>query len=155
MSEPDGPYLFDVGVIALAHAGTPVSNTALSYVQRGIRGEIDAIVPYPALFGAHIILSNYYGFSNLEASRLMHYFMDAQRIHWYDEMPESTVRAGFAQAGELNIDGWDGYYTQIAIEEGARTILTLDDDFNRLDEISSHIILSPEEFSILNDFIED
>jgi hypothetical protein len=26
----DGPYLFDVGVVALAHAGTPVSESALT-----------------------------------------------------------------------------------------------------------------------------
>lgn len=34
----DGPYLFDVGVTALAHAGTPVSEGALSYVRKAITG---------------------------------------------------------------------------------------------------------------------
>lgn len=41
----EGPYLFDVGVVALAHAGTPVSETALSYVTDAIKGTIDAVVP--------------------------------------------------------------------------------------------------------------
>lgn len=154
MSEADGPYLFDVGVVALAHADTPVSDTALSYVQQGIAGDIDAIIPYPALFGAHVILANYYRFSNTKASQLMQNFMEAKRIHWYREMPENIVRTGFTLADELNVDGWDGYYAQVAIEEGATTILTLDDDFTRLDEVSTEVILSSDEFATLNEFLE-
>lgn len=153
MDETGDPYLFDVGVIALAHAGTPVSDRALSYVRRAIAGEIEAIVPYPALAGAHVVLSNYYGFSNAEASRLMQNFMDARRIHWHGEMTEPTVRAGFTRAGELNIDGWDGYYAQVAVEEGANTVLTLDDDFTRLDEVATEVVLSPDEFATLNAFL--
>jgi predicted nucleic acid-binding protein len=148
-----GPYLFDVGVVALAHADTPVSERALSYVQEAIAGEIEAIVRYPTLFGAHVVLSSYYGFSNADASRLMQNFMDAERVQWYRKLPESTVRDSFDQAGELNIDGWDGYYAQVALEEGAETILTLDDDFERLDGVSTNVILSSEEFATLNEFL--
>lgn len=149
----DGPYLFDVGVTALAHAETPVSDTALSYVQGAITGEMDAIVPYASLIGAHNVLSSYYGFSNEKASRLMQNFMDAKRIHWYEGMPENIVRAGFTQASELNIDGWDGYYAQVALDEGVKQILTLDDDFDRVDGITADVILSPEEFARLNDYL--
>lgn len=53
MSEASGPYLFDVGVIALAYSRAPVRDTALSCVQDAITGDIDAVVPYPALIGAH------------------------------------------------------------------------------------------------------
>lgn len=151
----DGPYLFDVGVVALAHADTPVSDAPLSYVRRGITGKIDAIVPYAALFGAHVVLANYYGFSNAEASELMQNFMDAKRIHWYGRMPEDIVRGGFALAGESNIDGWDGYYAQVAIEEGAQTILTLDDDFAHVDGVATEVVLSPDEFATLTDFLEN
>jgi hypothetical protein len=55
----DGSYFFDVGGVALAHAKTPVSETAISYVIDAIEGTIDAAVPYPALFGAHAVLTNY------------------------------------------------------------------------------------------------
>mgnify|MGYP007038633592 FL=1 len=75
MSETTGPYLFDVGVIALAHTEAPVRETALSYVQNAIAGEIDAVVPYPALFGAHVVLTTYYARSNAEASRLLQNFI--------------------------------------------------------------------------------
>ncbi|WP_193571720.1 hypothetical protein [Haloarcula sp. JP-L23] len=149
----DEPYLFDVGVTALAHAGTPVSDTALSYVRQAVTGEISAIVPYASLLGAHHILSSVYGFSNEDASALMQRFMDAKRIHWYEGLPEDTVRTGFERAGTLNIDGWDGYYAQVAVEEGAETILTLDDDFDRIDDFSTEIILSGSEFEALNEYL--
>lgn len=150
----DGPYLFDVGVTALAHAGTPVSETALSYVRSAVAGDIEAIVPYASLVGAHHVLTSVYGFANDDASAILDRFMDAKRIHWHAEMPEGTVRDGFERAGAANIDAWDGYYAQVASEEGAETILTLDDDFERLSDVSAEVILSEEEFATLNSFLE-
>ena len=154
MSEQDGPYLFDVGVIALAHTETPVREIALSYVQDAIAGKIDGIVPYPALFGAHTVLTTYYGRSNEDASRLMRNFMDSKRIHWYDQMPEQVVDGAFDRAATANINGWDGYYAHVAIEEGANTVLTIDSDFERFDEFSTEVILSPDQFRELNEFLE-
>ena len=149
----EGPYLFDVGVTALAHAGTPVSDRALSYVRSAIDGEIDAIVPYASLVGAHHVLTNVYGFSSEDASALMDRFMDARRVHWHDAMLEETVRSGFDRAGAANVDGWDGFYAQVAAEEGAETILTIDDDFDRLADVSAEVVLSGEEFATLNDYL--
>lgn len=149
----DEPYLFDVGVTVLAHAGTPVSDTALSYVRRAISGQIDAIVPRASLIGAHHVLTSVYGFSPEEASALMQRFMDAKRVRWHEDLPEGTVRTGFERAGNLNIDGWDGYYAQVAIEEGVETILTLDDDFDGLADVSTEVVLSPDEFATLNDYL--
>lgn len=155
MSDRRGPYLFDVGVIALAHTEAPVRDAALSYVRRAISGDIDAVVPYPAVFGAHTVLTTYYGRSNADASRLLQNFMDAKRIHWYDTMPEVVVRDGLSQASRMNVDGWEGYYAQVAIEEGVNTMLTIDNDFDRFDAFDTEIILSPSEFRELNTFLED
>ncbi|WP_435195557.1 type II toxin-antitoxin system VapC family toxin [Natronomonas sp. EA1] len=153
MSDTNGPYLFDVGVIALAHTDAPVRDAALSYVRDAITGDIDAVVPYPAVFGAHTVLTTYYGLSNEDASRLLQNFMDARRIHWYDGIPESVVRDGLALASDANVGGWDGYYAQVAIEEGVTTVLTIDDDFERFDAFETEVILSPEEFRELNRFL--
>lgn len=79
-----------------------MSDAALSYVREAIAGDIDAVVPYPALFGAHIVLSNYYGFSNEAASRQMQNFMDAKCIHWYRDMPDHIAEGGFSLAGDRN-----------------------------------------------------
>ncbi|MEY7850476.1 hypothetical protein AB7C87_14910 [Natrarchaeobius sp. A-rgal3] len=153
MSDTSDPYLFDVGVIALAHTETPVRDGALSYVRDAIAGEIDAVVPYPALFGAHTVLTTYYGKSNADASRLLQNFADAKRIHWYDRMPADVVRGGFSRSSEANVDGWDGYYAQVAIDEGVNTVLTIDDDFERFEEFDTEVILSHDEFSELNRFL--
>ena len=153
MSDAASPYLFDVGVIALAHTATPVRDSALSYVRDAIAGDIDAVVPYPAVFGAHTVLTTYYGHSNADASRLLQNFMGARRIHWYDGTSRETVLAGLSQASDKNVDGWDGYYAQVAIEEGVNTVLTIDDDFERFDAFSTEIILSPAEFTKLNRFL--
>jgi predicted nucleic acid-binding protein len=148
------PYLFDVGVIALAHTNAPVRDAALSYVRAAIAGEIDAVVPYPALFGAHTVLTTYYGLSNADASRLLGNFVDANRIHWVDRLSRETVRGGFERARTANIGGWDGYYAQVAIEEGVNTVLTIDDDFERFDAFATEVILTSDEFVELDRFLE-
>ena len=50
-------YLFDVGVIALAHTDAPVRDAALEYVRDAITEAIDAVVPYPAVISAHAVLT--------------------------------------------------------------------------------------------------
>jgi len=153
MGDLKGPYLFDVGVIALAHTAAPVRDAALSYVRDAIAGDIDVVVPYPALFGAHTVLTTHYGRSNADASRLLLNFMDAQRIHWHGGLSEDGVRGGLSRASGANVSGWDGYYAQVAIDEGVNTVLTIDDDFERFDVFDTEVILSPEEFSELNRFL--
>lgn len=149
----EGPYLFDVGVTALAHSDAPVNDRALSYVQRAISGEIDAIVPRASVVGAHNALTTYYGVSNDRASTLLQNFLDAERIHWYEGMAEEVVRNGFSLASDTNIGGWDGYYASVAIEEGVETILTIDSDFTKVDGLNANIILSPDEFATLNEYL--
>lgn len=68
-------------------------------------------------------------------------------------MSEDVVRGGFSQSSEANVGGWDGYYAQVAIDEGVNTVLTIDDDFERFDAFDTEVILSPEEFRELNRFL--
>lgn len=150
----DGPYLFDVSLIALAHAGTPVSDPALEYVRRAVTGDIDAVVPHPALVGAQHTLRNVYRFSNDEASRLMARFRDARRIHWYEGIPEDLLRDGLDLAATENIDGWDGYYGAIARSEGVETVLTLDYDFECIDGVTCEVLLDAEQFQVLTEYID-
>jgi predicted nucleic acid-binding protein len=153
MSDGGGPYLFDVGVIALAHTETPVRDAALSYVRDAIAGDIDTVVPYPAVLGAHAVLTSHYGHTNADASRLLGNFMDAKRIHWYDEASEDVVRGGLSRARDANVGAWDGYYAQVAAEEGVNTVLTIDDDFERFEGFATDVILSTDEFRELDRFL--
>jgi predicted nucleic acid-binding protein len=153
MDSSDGSYLFDVGVIALAHTDAPVRDTALDYVKAGISGEIDAVVPYPAVIGAHHVLTAYYGHTNEAASRLLQNFLDATRIHWYDGVPRDIVRDGLSLAGDVDVGGWDGYYAAVATAEDVNTVLTIDDDFERFDAFDTEVILSPEQYRELNAYL--
>ncbi len=65
----------------------------------------------------------------------------------------SLFKGGLSWAGEANVGGWDGYYAQVAIDEGVSTVLTIDDDFERIDAFDTDVILSADEFSELNRFL--
>ncbi len=81
--------------------------------------------------------------------------MDAKRIHWHDNMSEDIVRDGFSLASETNVDSWDGYYAQVAVDEGVNTVLTIDNHFERFDVFDTETILSSEEFEEPNRFLGD
>lgn len=149
----DGSYLFDVGVIALAHSQSPVADTALSYIRQAVAGEIDAVVPTTAVIGAHNVLTTHYDISNRRASELMENFTSAQRIDWYGDVSHEVVSAGFSLAAEHNIDGWNGYYAAVARETGVETLLTIDDDFESIPDLNATVILSPAEFATLNEYL--
>lgn len=153
MSDSGGPYLLDVGVVALAHADTPVSDRAVSYIRDAIRGDIEAVVPYPVVLGTHVVLTGYYGVSHADAAEMLLNFMDSKRIHWREGLSETAVRAALGRSADLALDAWDGYYADITSSESVRTVLTLDDTFDTVADVSTEVILSPAEFAILNDFL--
>lgn len=92
--------------------------------------------------------------ANDEAVRLMTQFRDARRIHWYEDVLETQLRDGLMLAGTVNIHGRDGYYAAVARSEGVETILTLDDDFERVDGIACDVLLHTEQFETLNEYID-
>lgn len=145
--------LFDVGVVALSHSGAPMSGTALEYVRAAIRGEIDAVVPYTVLFGAHHILRLDYGFPRAEATYVLTNFLDARRVNWYTSPTGTGSREGIALAGEYNIDGWDGYYARVAQATDASTVIGLDDDFERVEGLDVEIPLTDAERTRLHDYL--
>lgn len=151
--EESGLLLFDVGVVALAHSGTPMSRTALGYVRDAVRGEIDAVVPHSVLIGAHHILHLDYGFSRAEASYVLTNFADARQVYWYAGPGDLGVRDGLDLAGEHNIDGWDGYYAHVARATGATTVVGLDDDFERIAGLSVEVPLTADERAALHEYL--
>lgn len=153
MCDGAGPYLFDVGPIALAHTEAPVRDAALSYVRAAVAGEIDAVVPFPAVLGAHNVLTTHYGRSVADATRLLGNFLDASEIDWVGQISKSTLQAGIETAARANIDGWDGYYAAVARDAGVETLLTLDHDFVTVDGFETEIVLSPAEFEALDDYL--
>lgn len=152
----DETYLFDVGPIALAHAATPVSEVALEYVREAIQGRMRAIIPHPAVIGAHHILRNVYRIKNETASDLMMNLLSAKSIEWFKNISESMIRRGLETAGIYNIQGWDGYYASIAKETDTDVVLTIDkDDFDTLPFVETEPVLNNEQMAELNSFLDE
>jgi hypothetical protein len=42
-------------------------------------------------------------------------------------MSEGIVRGGLSRVGDANVGGWDGYYAEVAIEEGVTKTLDYDE----------------------------
>lgn len=120
----------------------------------GARGKISAVVPHAALIGAQHILRRVYRYSWDDAARLISNFRGGKRIYWYDSIPESVLRDGLAVSGAENIEGWDGYYAAVARSEGVETVLTLDDDFERIDDVACEVVLSDQQAQQLNTYIQ-
>ena len=102
---------------------------------------------------AHNALTSYKGLSNGRASRSIGNFVGAKRIHWYSGLDEEVARDEFSLTRELNIEGWGGLYAQVALEEDVETILIIGDDFESFGGAEVEVILSPEGFAALNDYL--
>ena len=148
------PVLFEVGAIALSHSSAPMNDTALEYVRQAVHGDLDAVVPYAAVYGAHHILCNVYNFAVDEATHVLTNFLDAQEIQWYGGPNAPETRTGLKVADEHNIDGWDGYYATVARETDVKTVLTVDTDFARIDGLDTVIPLSEEERDQFSTFFQ-
>ena len=151
--ETDEPVLFDVGVVALGHSGAPMSGTALAYIRAAVHGELDAVVPYTVLVGAHHILRLDYGFSRAEATYVLTNFLDARQVRWYTGPTGTDCREGLALAGEHNIDGWDGYYAHVARVTGASIVVGIDNDFERVEGLTVEIPLTDDERTHLHEYL--
>jgi predicted nucleic acid-binding protein len=147
-------YLFDVGVIALSHAHTPVSGPAFDYLKAAIKGEIIGIIPNTAVLGAHHVLRNNYHIKNSVASDLLRNLQTARSLEWHETVSFDTITAALRTSGEANIEAWDAYYAEVAEETGTDLILTLDDDFERVG-VNCEVILEESEFEELSEFMED
>jgi predicted nucleic acid-binding protein len=147
-------YVFDVGVIALSHADTPVSEPAFEYIKDAIRGDIIGIIPNTALLGAHHVLRNNYHIKRDVAADLLRNLQTATAINWYESVSSDSVTTALREAGRENIEAWDTYYAKVTEETGADKILTLDDDFDRVG-VDFEVVLNEEEFEILLEFMEN
>ena len=149
----EDPVLFDVGAVALAHSGTPMSGTALKYVRDAVHGDLDAVVPYQALFGAHHILNRDYHFSREDATYVLTNFLGSRQVSWYAGPNGSDTQHGLHIAGGHNIEGWDGFYAHVARSTDATTLVTLDDDFERVNDLSIEIPLTDDEGEQLDEYL--
>jgi predicted nucleic acid-binding protein len=154
MSDDRAPYLLDVHTIALAHGRGPHHETALSYIRRGMRGEIPVVVTMPTIVGSQHILHAFYNFSWDEAGRILLGFTESPAIHWYEGLSLETARSALRLSRKYGIEGWDAYTVAVARREGYPTIVTTDNDFEQVEGVSVEYVLTPEEAAELSEWYE-
>jgi len=152
MSE-DEAYFLDVSAVALSHAMTPYSRPALDYVQRGIAGEIEVVMPYEVLYGAQHQLEMRYNLSNPEASHRMLNLYAADSLRWVS-MDSDTANAGLHRSKNANIEAWDGFFAEMALQADTSAIVSLDNDFERIEGPRHENPLTPEQAKKLHQYIE-
>jgi predicted nucleic acid-binding protein len=151
-SGSDGPFLLDVHTVALAHGRGPHHEEALSYVRKGMRGDISTVVTMPTVVGAQHILHNFYNFSWNEAGRILLGFTRSSQVYWYEDLSVETVQEALQISREYGIEGWDAYTVAVARKEGYPTVVTTDNDFERAEGVSVECVLTPEEASELSEW---
>ena len=53
--------VIDVGVLAIGLSKNPATDYCLELIEDAVRGRIRALIPYTVVFGAHYILTRFYG----------------------------------------------------------------------------------------------
>jgi predicted nucleic acid-binding protein len=147
-------YLFEVGALTIAFAGTPVSENALDYVRKGISGEISAVIPTTALLGTYHILRRRYNFPRNRAKNVVTNILDAHRIKWHSKVSVDELQNGLSSAQDHSIQGWDGYYSRIAQKYNA-TVLTIDSDFEDIPDVSCELVLTEDEMEELTEYMRN
>lgn len=69
-------------------------------------------------------------------------------------MTQSAVHGGLDRASVLGVEGWDGYYAEVAVREGVKAVVTLDTDFDRFDGVHAEVLLSPSDHERLTEYLE-
>jgi len=122
--------LIDVGIIVLAfEKNNPVRRKYLEIIEKSVRGEIEAYIPYTVILGAYHVLVVRFKVDPNEASKLLKTFMDSKKIKWIADIDRSITLRSLELASELRIESWDGY------------ILALAEKYNI--KVKSHILNRP------------
>lgn len=148
------PAVADVGVVALAHAQTPVSAPVLDIIRAGVTGELDLVIPAPAIIGAHHVLTGVFGATDRDAARVLRNLLTAHNIRLYDDTSRPNLDSALENVETHNVDGWDGYYIRAYRQLNGGSLLTTDDDFASIGDVNDEIILTEEEFRELNTYLE-
>jgi predicted nucleic acid-binding protein len=118
--------VIDVGILAVGLSENPATNYCLELVEDAVKGRIRALIPYTVIFGAHYILSRFYGVMPKEANALLLNLLSSKRVVWYGRIDKNNVEKSLENTEKYNLDAWDGYILQLMEANQIRIIYTLD-----------------------------
>lgn len=118
--------VIDVGILAVGLSKNPAADCCLEVIEDAVRGRIRALIPYTVVFGAHYILTKFYGIPPKEANDLLRNLLSSQRIIWYGHIDGKSVEKSFENTEKHDLDAWDGYILHLMEANQIRIIYTLD-----------------------------
>lgn len=147
--------VIDVGVLAVGLSKNPATACCLEVVEDAVRGRIRALIPYTVVFGAHYILTRFYGVISSEASGLLRNLLASKRIIWCGDIDKDSVEKSLENTEKYDLDAWDGYILHLMEANQIRMIYTLDvKHFGEIDWIKAVNPVPEEKMRELHAFLE-
>jgi predicted nucleic acid-binding protein len=118
--------LIDVGILAVGLSRNPATDYCLELIEDAVKGRIRALIPYTVVFGAHYILTRFYGVSPKEAGSLLRNLLSSKMIVWHGRIDKDDADKSFENTENYDLDAWDGYILHLMEVNQIRIIYTLD-----------------------------
>ncbi len=147
--------VIDVGILAVGLSRNPATDHCLEVIEDAVRGRIRALIPYTVVFGAHYILTRFYGVEPKEANNLLRNLLLSQRIIWYGHIDRSDVEKSFENTEKYDLDAWDGYILHLMEANEIRIIYTLDvEHFGKINWLKTINPIPDVKMKELRDFLQ-
>jgi len=148
--------VIDVGILAVGLSKNPATDYCLELIEDAVRGRIRALIPYTVVFGAHYILTGFYGVMPREANELLRNLLSSKRVVWYGHIDKDNVEKSLENTEKYNLDAWDGYILYLMEANQIRIIYTLDvEHFGKINWIKAFNPIPEEKMRELRSFLEE
>jgi len=146
--------ILDVGIIVLAiEKNNPVRSKYLGILEDCIKGRIVSYIPLTVILGAyHVLVKVFKADRNITRNKLLS-LMQAKKIRWIPEISSNVTKRAIEYASVYDFESWDGYLLALMRDFDIPVIYTIDEDFQRVNDIEVEGLLNQEEKDKLNAYI--
>ena len=146
--------LIDVGVLVLAfEKNNPVRQKYLEIIEKCVKGEIEAYIPYTVILGTYHVLTTRFKVKPSDALDILKIFMESRKIRWIADIDHTVVLMSLEIASNLRIESWDGYILALAKKYKISIIYSIDADLAKEEGIEVRGLLSDDEEKMLDEYI--
>jgi len=146
--------IVDVGVIVLSlEKNNPLREKFLEILEKCVRGEIIAYIPYTVILGTYHVLVEMFHADKEECRNKIFSLMEAKKINWIPDISKDKVKRAINHAVYYNFESWDGYLLSLMEDYDIKTIYTIDEDFKNISKIQVLGLLTKEEKQKLNNYL--
>ena len=147
--------VLDVNTLAIFLVKDHPGNKYVSpIVEEGLRGAFIPLVMDILPVRAYWIMTKKWGCSEKESTEAIEHFVKAYDRPRYPCLQRQTILESFKLAEELRHDVFDCVYLALALQEGAKAIITTDKDFERLCKHVGLEYVNPVPVEVLKRFKE-